>query len=440
MADKRQQCVLPMLIALALSAGVSHGQTEPAVAESPRSGDVPVAESSSPPVTTDAAVSSEPQPSEPRELTATVTGMEGMVQYRTSDEEEWNPVRVGMEVTQGVEFRTGPRSAVRLVIPPDQTITLDRLGTMKLIEAIRAGTKVKTDVGMKYGRTRYQIEAAGLEHESKIASPNSTLAVRGTETTVFDQPPYAPEAIVLTGRVDYKRANRGSIAFGGKGRRSAVSAEARDPADEALRGTFVDAGFANARTLAEREILLVQSRAPFVVRNQITAVSALLDFISTADFTSTIDAPTNRTREAPGALSFDLVWDGPADLDLSITTPRSERLSAFPFVPSRDGLIANSATNNVPSGGRIEFDDQGPNEPGAPLNGGRETAYWLNAYPSGKYVARVSYIESAVGQIPMPASYTLTIRDVNTGEPRVITGTVNPGDKPVAIPVLIPKR
>lgn len=376
----------------------------------------------------------------PRFLVATVTGLEGRVQVREAEDQPWKMVQVGMEVSQGAEFRTGPHSAVRLVIPPDQIITLDRLGTMKLIEAVQTGNKVKTDLGMKYGRTRYEIEAAGLEHESKIASPNSTLAVRGTKTTVFDQPPFAPEAVVITGRVDYKRAGRGNLAFGQKGRRTSVSATTNDPADESLRETFVDSGIANARTQAEREILLVQSRGSYTVNSQLVAASGLMDFIAAADFSSNIDAETNRSRETPGTLSFDLVWQGAADLDLFVQSPRSERLSAFPFTLSSDGVIANSATNNVPSGGRIEFDDQGPNEPGAALNGGRETAYWSESYPTGKYTIKINYIEGPTGGQPQAASYVLTVRDGSDRNAQVFTGTINPADKSLSIPVPVAKQ
>src|SRR5437870_4287929 len=62
-------------------------------------------------------------------LKATVTGVEGLVQVRAADDQPWQKASVGMEVGENAEFRTGPKSAVRFVIPPDQTITLDRLGT-----------------------------------------------------------------------------------------------------------------------------------------------------------------------------------------------------------------------------------------------------------------------------------------------------------------------
>src|SRR3954467_6740611 len=130
----------------------------------------------------------------------TITRAEGIVQVRQSEDAPWQKATVGMKLGEGAEFRTGPRSAVRFEIPPDQTITLDRLGTVKLIEAIQRTDSVKTDLGMKYGRVRYDVEAAGLAHDSTIHSPGSALAVRGTQVSYTDQPPFAPEATSLIGR------------------------------------------------------------------------------------------------------------------------------------------------------------------------------------------------------------------------------------------------
>src|SRR5688500_11420799 len=57
-------------------------------------------------------------------LIATITAIKGVVQVRTAEDQPWKAAAVGMELDEGAEFRTGPRSAVQFVIPPDQTITL----------------------------------------------------------------------------------------------------------------------------------------------------------------------------------------------------------------------------------------------------------------------------------------------------------------------------
>src|SRR4051794_38933919 len=142
------------------------------------------------PSTTQSAPAAQP-------LTVTVTGVEGMVQVREASDKPWQKAVVGMTVGEGAEFRTGPRSAVRCFIPPAQTFTLDRLGVVKVLQAVRDGKTIKTQVGMPFGRTRYDIEEGGLEHRTSMVTPSSTLAIRGTKVSVFDQPPFAPSAISL---------------------------------------------------------------------------------------------------------------------------------------------------------------------------------------------------------------------------------------------------
>src|SRR4051812_47959994 len=81
-------------------------------------------------------------------LKATITGVEGKLAFvRLNENAEWQEAKVGMEVGENAEFKTGPKSAVRFTIPPDQTITLDRLGTVKLLQAIDERGENKTKPG-----------------------------------------------------------------------------------------------------------------------------------------------------------------------------------------------------------------------------------------------------------------------------------------------------
>src|SRR5690349_628738 len=79
-------------------------------------------------------------------LKVTVVDVTGAVQVRTADDAPWQAAKVGMVVDEGAEFRTGPRSSVRCTIPPDQSFTLDRLGTVKVLTALKKGDKLKTDM------------------------------------------------------------------------------------------------------------------------------------------------------------------------------------------------------------------------------------------------------------------------------------------------------
>jgi len=119
---------------------------------------------------------------ESAELQATIVTIQGRVQVRDEDDQPWRVAEVGMNVGAGAEFRTGPRSTVQFAIPPDQVVTIGSLSTVKLLTALQRGQTVKTDLGMRYGRTSYNVQAAGITHEATIQTASATLAVEGTRS------------------------------------------------------------------------------------------------------------------------------------------------------------------------------------------------------------------------------------------------------------------
>src|SRR3954465_11634699 len=139
-------------------------------------------------------------------LKVKITGIEGIVQARSTADAKWEKATEGMELTEGAEMRTGPRSAVRFMLGDDQIVTLDRLGTIQVLRAAFESGKVFTDLGMKYGRTRYDIDSAARKHDAKVRSPSSVLAVRGTQFIAQDEAPFPARAVSLSGRVMFRDA------------------------------------------------------------------------------------------------------------------------------------------------------------------------------------------------------------------------------------------
>ena len=311
-------------------------------------------------------------------LKATITGIEGLVQVRRTEADKWEPAKLGMVLSEGAEFRTGPRSAVRFEIPPGQTVTLDRLGTCSLLQAVQSANTIKTDLGMRYGRVRYDIEAAGQAYESVIRSPGSTLAVRGTKVSLYNQAPFAPVATSLTGRARFTADKKASM-LGGPGSKKTVidSAVSLTPAETAFNFTSMDVALRGARS--EEEAVAIVSRPNLGV------------FVGS---TSTVSAPTQPPVTAPepsfgtlkGPLVFQLVWvpttaeSGAVDLDLLVTSPLAEQLSA-------------KGKQRVPSGGRIPFDSRG-----LVGKGGAETAFWTSSFPRGRYTYSVQGAEGGPSQ------------------------------------------
>jgi hypothetical protein len=333
------------IAAAAISACVFAQETKPA-------------STSSAPASTSASGSNNVEP-----MKATVTGIEGLVQVRTADDQPWQAATMGMEVGENAEFRTGPRSSVRLAIPPDQVISIDRLTTMKVLQAVNDNGKIKTNLGMKYGRTRYDIQAAGREHESTITSPSATLAVRGTKVSVTDQRPFAVVATSLTGRAEFRQFKKRTFIGGKNAGMARINGNSSSAAAYALGQTYVDPSFRFARTDAETTLLnTLQSRGAtlgFDFEKGIRTISG-----GTIPKTDQELIPT-----LPGTFNFVLRWTAPGtDLNLGIFAPNTETL--YPL-----GTLDHTA-----SGGKVPFDNIGG------PNGGIEYGYWKGDAPIGRYL------------------------------------------------------
>src|SRR5207253_2973348 len=119
------------------------------------------------------------------------------------------------------------------------------------------GGKIKTDLLMKYGRTRYDIESPAAEHESTIRSPSSTLAVRGTDVSLYDQPPFEPVATSYRGNAEFRSAER-QLRFGGK-TFAQIRADQPSAADTALRASVVDPRSDASRSPADAALIANQT-------------------------------------------------------------------------------------------------------------------------------------------------------------------------------------
>ncbi len=354
--------------------------------------------------TTTAPAASQPNDVTLENLRVTIVAVQGMVQVRTAEDQPWKAAEVGAELSTGAEFRTGPRSAVSFKIPPDQTITLDRLGVIKVLQAVRASGKFKTDVGMRYGRTRYEIEAAGTEHEATIHSPAAILAVRGTKFGLYDQQPYPVRAYTDDHPVLYKSSGVSqSVLIGADGDGATIEGEQTGPALFELLNTFIDPSIERARGPIEQGIVLHIPEAfgsPSSgslggggnFRDQITQSAGPGPGI-------TFD-PTF----AAGSLVFDLRWNVDVDLDLSVVSAKGETLSTFPN---------SGGKTTVPSGGKISRDDTGSSV------GGRETANWIGKLPIGNYQFSANYASGA-----LPATFTLQVRQQLSGQSTQVLDTL----------------
>ena len=324
-------------------------------------------------------------PAHAQALEVVVTEVRGLVQVRAAAGEEWKRPAVGQTFGAGAEFRTGSRSSVTLAIGDDQVITLDRLGTMSVLEALRQGNKVTTDLVLRYGRTDYAIEAAGREHDARIRTPSATLSVRGTRFIASDQPPFAPECYTVRGLVDYRFARRlTSVGQGGRARGGSGSTEV------SLNSSAVDPSIAAARTSADASLIAnEQSRGAVVNYDPNAEIATARGSRGRSDATL--------MGSLPGRLNFIVRWDSPADVNLALIHQAGDPLELLGFFTPQEFLYPGFRQNVTPSGGRITVDNRGGPE------GGSETAFWEKSTPTGIYGLQALHVSGAATNVTMNA-------------------------------------
>ena len=390
-----------------------------------------VAADGSPPVYLDAVLAaSQPAAAGPVHLRALVTAVEGdLVEIRTAPTAAWMPARPGMTLREGTEIRTGPKSAIRFLIPTDEAFCLDSQGQVTLRQAVVDLRHAQTRMGLDHGRLRedlshtapVQIEQAGLEHDTVIQTPDSALAIRGTKVSLFEQPSFDPVAVSLTGQATFTNVNGYRVPFGGVGRRAVIiGAQTTAAQQAAARENAAVAGSDVPRLEFEtRELAIVSQRGGFQRGDVIVGDLRLSDFGTRAS-----GAPA-----LPGGLDFVLQWTGGPqqalnDLNLAVFSPQHtpanpDYVANPPFTVS---LTPNSPTNQQQrkatypersrTGGQITTNSVGPD--------GLELAFWPKNYPTGNYDVRVYDLVDAVhppATTVNPVSYTVDVyrAGVHTG-------------------------
>jgi len=338
------------------------------------------------------------KPKEVAQLRIIVVGLKGLVRVRLAEGQPWIKPTVGMAIGQGAQFRTGPRSAVVIRVGKDQTITLDRLGTIQVLRAIQEkvgdapkDTTNKTDVGMPYGRTRYRIEPSGTQHESTIRAPSTTLAVRGSDVTYQDDALGA--AAIGEGRLTLviKDVQRTARAFG-QGRRVKIAADRRGAADTAVQDATTD------------------PRGPFVARTELEETSTeQMPAVGGEDLRELQDLRRkelafNAGVAIPGNVGTTVAFTGTpgfTDVDLSIVSPPG-------FAVSLDNPLSSNGRVSLtadPTDGLVGATGFGSETIAIDLTGLPATAITfsldLRSADVGPVVVPVfNIIESVLGQTP----------------------------------------
>ena len=353
-------------------------------------------------------------------MAVVVAEVKGTVQVSTDDGKSgrWRRWRCG---GPGAQFRTGFRSSVTCVIPPDQQFTLESLGTVKVAEAAKAGERVKTDLVMKYGARRLPDRGGG--RRARVHHPHAGQhAFRPGHHRAGDRPrrlrpdrrglPAAP-----CSRRGVARPPPREERAAGMPRSAAKDGSA---AQTGLAQTVIDPNTAAARTASEARLIARQtSRAPSFPSTTCPNIPVItgapgryrtpslspacrgrwISFSAgPATRTSTSSCPTSRSRQPTlpraGTLPRRSLQVGAAGLS-DANLGQVGILGSSKSFQQTELLYPGFGLNTSASGGIIPYDHRGG------PNGGMEVAYWLNSPPQGIFVV------SAVLQSGKAADYKI---------------------------------
>jgi hypothetical protein len=324
-----------------------------------------------------------------------VTAVQGQAQYRSDSGAKWKPVEANTDLPEGVEFRTGPKGAIQFTVGTDQVFRVDRLTVVKVLQAnLNSDGTIRTDVGMTYGRVSKDVDLPAHPHQDTITTPCSTLAVRGTQVSMYDQPPYTPEAISLTGTALFHFNGSTQFAFGSKGGgTNKVAGDTVGAAQNQLNTGFVDpnGNFAGHTSTDVQNIQNNPGAPPPGPVGNITQHTGQI----IGGMTQMTDNSGGGGSFTPGSIAAEFSWAGNTSdtvVGFTIVDPKGDVFSSLnpPVITqnSRGPLFIGSATANQSNGDEAD------------IAGFEEFIYGTtatNSFPAGNYKITV-ILEGAEGE------------------------------------------
>jgi hypothetical protein len=349
-----------------------------------------------------------------------VREVKGKVGYRLKADGKTQPAKVGDVLTEGTVLFLGADGLVKVQVGMGQLFTIDRLSKVELREAINAAGKERTTLDVTYGRVDFKVTSGAIANDVQIATPDSTLAIKGTEggvEVVAGQP-----TLAYGGRL-----NRGRFIVSYPGRAVAnitsseqSDAKTPDPARKADLDQYVEIGDGLSRYGDEFEFVFDFNTVFQRVFDQLDAqglgVAPALDGIFTVD-------------EATGKIVlYDPFPDDPKLPPLVAGTPSNFNLSA-----QEVGLaLRRTATGTQLL--RLESNNGFAQLLGFDLGGGIRPARVLGEFQSGESASPGNFVGLAVldGQIYSSLITSGRVVRLNPGQNTFTTAvdlgaTIEPG-------------
>ncbi|MGQ0627608.1 MAG: FecR domain-containing protein, partial [Phycisphaerales bacterium] len=183
--------------------------------------------------------------SRPADATPTpivVKAVQGSVALSMEKKGSRKRVKAGDVIPEGAYIFTGRDGRVQIQVGIGQVFTIDSLSEVRLSEAIATQGKEKTTVDMPYGRVKFDVTSTAIANDVQIASPDTTLAVKGTSggmEVVQGFPTFAFGGETNSGRFTITFPQRVVATIVGS---EGANSDSPDPAALAAQGSYVEVG------------------------------------------------------------------------------------------------------------------------------------------------------------------------------------------------------
>lgn len=128
-------------------------------------------------------------PAEPsasgKALQALIIEVQGaFARWRPAGEQAWREAKVNDLLDPGVEIDVGARSQLGIRVGKNATLVVDRMTRLFLPEITEETDTLRTRVAVVRGKAEFKVDRIGLTNDFQVATPTTTLAVKGTKGTI----------------------------------------------------------------------------------------------------------------------------------------------------------------------------------------------------------------------------------------------------------------
>lgn len=319
------------------------------------------------------------------------------------DDADFVPCTVGMKLFADSQIRTDLKGLVYLETN-GAAFTVCGATAVSIRSAIDSDGQRTTSLIMPNGAINLEVEKGGPFGNAEVQAPKSTLAVRGTQVSLYEQRGFEPRATSLTGTAEFENFRRQKVLFGKAGTRAVAAARygagsakyvvtgaVPDAADVAYRQTVVDPTLRGARTDSEQQLV-----AQFISRGSVVRFDQETGLLIVTGGSK----PSSFNPLFQGIFNVVLKWDANVNLNLGVASPGTDE----PTPPRPAEFVYPSVgLTKTPNGGVTRFDHRGGG------SGGYEVVSFAH-YDNGPYAAVVESVNAKSAQL-VPASLQVFLGD-----------------------------